>query len=256
MSFVITTYVPDGIVMAADSRMTALAQGTAPDGQALPDVNIVISDHCDKIFFLENQGIGISAFGDPMLGGKPVSHAIRLFEEEANNPGDGIMDVVNNLMSFMSSRYPNANTSFHVAGYAMENGVSVPHVYHCQISQNIIKRLNLNDRNGEINYGTSWGGQGDVMARLINARALMPTNGPKKDDKIPMAELPNFPIRWDIMPLIDAIDFTELAVDITIQMQRFQMRPQDVGGAIDMLLLTPKGADWLYKKQFTAHDRD
>lgn len=255
MAFVITTYVPEGIVMAADSRLSIRGQITA-NGQESQEMDMLVSDHNDNLFFLDNQGIGISAYGEPLLGNKPVAHAIRLFEEEANNSGDGIMDVVNNFMSFMSSRYPTANTSFHVAGYALENGVSVPHVYHCQISQNIIQRLNLSDRNGEVTYGASWGGQGDVMARLLNAKALMPTGAPPKDGKIPMSELPAYPVMWEIMPLIDAIDFSELAVDITIQMQRFQMRPKACGGAIDMLLLTPKGSDWLYKKQFTAHDRD
>jgi len=250
MSFVITTYVPEGIVMAADSRQ--IARGKSGD---MPEVEIVVSDNCDKLFFLENQGVGISAFGDTIMDGKPISYAIRLFEEEANNQGDGIMDVVSNLMRFMSSRYPKANTSFHVAGYALENGISVPHVYHCQVSHNIIQRLNTNERTGDITYGTSWGGQGDVMSRLLQSRALIPSGQADKEGKPVMTELPNYAIGWDVMPLIDAIDFCETAVDITASMQRFQMRSKNVGGPIDVLLLTPKGSDWIERKQFAYNDR-
>lgn len=251
MSFVITTYVPEGIVMAADSRQTARGKGGD-----LPEIEIVVSDNCDKLFFLENQGIGISAFGDTIMDGKPVSHAIRLFEEEANDQGDGIMDVVSKFMRFMSSRYPKANTSFHVAGYALENGISVPHVYHCQISRNIIQRLNVNDRTGDVTYGASWGGQGDIMSRLLGSKALLPSGAPGKDGKTPMTELPSYGIGWEVMPLLDAIDFCETAVDITASMQRFQMRPKNVGGPVDVLVLTPKGSDWIEKKQFAYNDRD
>ena len=247
MSFVITTYVPEGIVMASDSRQCARAQGRGPNGEQLPEVDMVTSDNCDKLFFLENQGVGLSVFGETVLGNKPIGYALRLFEEEANNPGDGVMEVVDNLMSFMSQRYPKANTSFHVAGYALENGVSIPHVYHCQVSHNIIQRLNT-DQAGEIIYGTAWGGQGDIMARLINAKAsTQGKNGP--------VEIPTHPIIWEAMPIIDAVDFSEMAVDITAQMERFQMRPKTTGGPIDLLLLTPHGADWVYRKQYADSER-
>lgn len=251
MSFVITTYVTEGIVMAADSRQTIRGRGQA-NGQPVTEVEMVTSDNCDKLFFLENQGVGISVFGETIIDNKPVAHAIRLFEEECSRPGDGIMEVVDNLMRYMSSKHPSANTSFHVAGYALENGVSVPHVYHCQVSHNIIRRLNTDQRSGSLIYGTAWGGQGDIMARLLQARASVP-NPAKPEETI---ELPSYPIIWETMPVIDAIDFSEMAVDITSQMERFEMRPKTSGGPIDVLLLTPQGSDWIYRKQYADTGRD
>ena len=45
MSLVITTYVPEGIVMASDSRQSITIGGKTPDGKELPKVDTVNSDN-------------------------------------------------------------------------------------------------------------------------------------------------------------------------------------------------------------------
>jgi len=50
MSLVITTYVPEGIVMASDSRRSITIEGKAPDGKDLPKIDTVSSDNAYKTY--------------------------------------------------------------------------------------------------------------------------------------------------------------------------------------------------------------
>ena len=241
MSFIITTYVPEGIVMAADSRQTASLEGSTPDGKKLPKFDTVTSDNCYKLFFLEEQCISIGVFGETIFGGKPVEHAVRLFTEEYNNPEDDILDVVEKLMRYFSARYPNADTAFHLAGYKTNKKVSVPYVYHCQVSRNEIKRINVKPNTDEVLYGAAWGGQGDIIARLIQPGIQVQGNPPNQN-------FPNPPILWDSLSVQDAIDFSQFSVWTTMQAIRFQARPKIVGGPIDILLISPQGGGWIKRK--------
>ena len=50
MSLVITTYVPEGIVMALNSRRSITIEGKAPDGKDLPKIDTVSSDNAYKTY--------------------------------------------------------------------------------------------------------------------------------------------------------------------------------------------------------------
>jgi hypothetical protein len=245
MSFIITTYTPEGVVMASDSRQTATIEATRPDGQKLPKFETVTSDNCYKLFLFEEQNIAVGVFGETILGGTPVEHSVRLFLEEYNDPEDDILDVVEKMMRYFSARYPQADTAFHMAGYKLEGKISVPYVYHCQVSRNEIKRVNVRPGTDQVIYGAAWGGQGDVIARLIQP-GLTVSSGPGGQ------EVPNAPVLWEAMSIQDAIDFSEFAVWTTTQIVRFQARPKNVGGAIDVLLITPRGSGWIRRKDFVT----
>jgi len=51
------------------------------------------------------------------------------------------------------------------------------------------------------------------------------------------------------MPLQDAVDFSIFAIRTTIDAIRFQARPKNVGGPIDVLVITPDGAEWIQRKE-------
>ena len=59
------------------------------------------------------------------------------------------------------------------------------------------------------------------------------------------------PIVWDAMTLQDAIDFSIYAIRTTIDTMRFQARPKNVGGDIDVLLLTHnRKSGWIQRKEY------
>jgi hypothetical protein len=235
MSFVITVYVPTGIVMASDSRQSITIEAKAPDGTPLPRIETVSSDFVYKTFLLEKQQVGINSYGDTLLGKTTIDSHIRRFSEEMVDDKDDVTIVADKLIKFFRRDFPKADTSFHVAGFKKKDRKSIPHVFRCHIGKNTIERSNTAPKTDNIIYGASWGGQADVISSL-----LQPTPG-----------RPKAPIIWDAMTIQDAIDFAIYAVRTTIDTMRFQARSKNVGGPVDVLLITPdEPARWIQRKQF------
>jgi len=82
MSLVIKTYVPEGIVLAGDSRLTL--------NWSLPEIKnpnkeysylITASDNNNKVFQIKNK-FGLATFGVADINGIPISGYINQFIEE------------------------------------------------------------------------------------------------------------------------------------------------------------------------------
>ena len=242
MSFVITVYVPEGIIMASDSRQSVTITRGSPHEEKLPPVQALASDFTYKLFLLKEQRVGISTYGETLLGGMQMENHIKRLEEERLKGSDTVDKVANELATYFGEKFVEPNTTFHIAGFKKEGMVSVPHVYVCNIGKHRMERVNLDVKANRLNYGCSWGGETDVISLILRSCQIL---GP--DDKPSPAR--SFPVLWDSMNLQDAIDFAIYAVRTTIDTIRFQARPKTVGGEIDVLLLAPEGCDWLQRKQ-------
>lgn len=113
----------------------------------------------------------------------------------------------------------------------------------CQVSRREIRRLNTKSGTDEVIYGASWGGQGDVIAGILGSKQITAPNGKVKPSI-------TAPVVWDTMPIQDAIDFAIYTVRTTIDTIRFQARPKNVGGPIDVLLFTPDKVTWIQRKEY------
>ena len=245
MSFVITVYVPEAIVMASDSRQSITIAGQTPDGKKLPPVETIASDFTYKTFFLKKQRVGISAYGNSLLGKVQMESHIKRLEEEKLDDSDAVDKVADKLISYFKERFPDADTAFHIAGFKKEKGVSIPYVYACHIGRNERNRVNFNPGNNQVTYGCSWGGQSDIISTILKPYQILgPDNKP-----IPA---PHIPIIYDSMNVQDAIDFTVYAVRTTIDTIKFQARAKNVGGSIDVLLLMPEEDKWMQRKELHA----
>jgi hypothetical protein len=253
MSLVIVTYVPEGIVMASDSRQTITIEGKNPEGVDLPRIETINSDNVYKTYLLSRRDkegkplfeVGVSSFGQDLLGGIPTASHMKSFVEEELTDTDSVATVPKKLVDFFRKGFPNSDTGFHVAGYKKQGKVSVPYVYACHVGRNIFNdRRNLKP-DGGVMYGATWSGQADVISGI-----LQPSLFPGSDGKPVTMEKP--PIFWDAMALQDAIDFSIFAIRTTIDAIRFQGRPKNVGGAIDVLVVTPDGASWIQRKELRA----
>ena len=241
MSFVITVHIPEAIIMASDSRQSVQIEEKVQGVTSLGRTNIILSDFVYKIFRLSYQQIGIGIFGEALLGKISTESHIKRFSEEDLDEEDDVVSVPRKLLDYFQKRFPNADSAFHVAGFRKEGKTSIPYVFHCQVSRDEIIRLNVNPENQEIIYGSSWGGQGDIMASLLQPnQVLLPDGRTEKMNKPP--------ILWDAMSVQDAIDFSIYAVRTTIDTMRFQARPKNVGGTIDVLLLTLEESRWIQRK--------
>lgn len=249
MSLVIATYVPEGIVMASDSRQSITLEGKTPDGKDLPKIETVNSDNVYKTYLIARKDkndkpifeIGISSFGQDLLGGIPTASHIKRFTEEILTDEDDITTIPAKLIDFFKKSFPMADTGFHVAGYKKENKISVPYIFNCHVSKNILERRNEKpDKN--LAYGATWSGQIDVLAGILQPSLL-----PGQDGKA--LAMPKPPIIWDAMALQDAVDFSTYAIRTTIDTIRFQARSKNVGGPIDVLVITPDGTKWAQRKE-------
>lgn len=249
MSLVITTYVPEGIVMASDSRQSITLEGKTPDGKDLPKIDTVNSDNVSKTYLISKKNkdnkpifeVGVCSFGQDLLGGIPTASHIKRFTEEVLLDEDDVTTIPKKLVDFFYKLFPSADTGFHVAGYKKENNISVPYIFYCHVSRDKIERRNEKpDKN--LAYGATWSGQIDVLAGI-----LQPSLMPVQEGKALAMQKP--PIIWDAMALQDAIDFSTYAIRTTIDTIRFQARPKNVGGPIDVLVITPDEAKWIQKKE-------
>ena len=241
MSLVISTYVPEGIVMASDSRQSINIKGKTPRGRDFK-VETVNSDTVTKTFLLKKQKVGISSFGKDLLGGVPIASHIKRFSEEILTNEDDVESVARKIIKFMIKEFKKVDTGFHICGYKKENKISIPYVFSCNVGRKEIARKNIK-KDGSLSYGATWSGQGDIISGLIIPVVIKDKQGNKKVIK------PVAPIAWGAMPLQDAIDFSIFAIRTTIDTIRFQARPKNVGGPIDVLVLTPDFTKWIQKKE-------
>lgn len=221
MSIMCSVYVPEGIVMAADSRMTGNIMVKTPDGKTQQQGMFSISDNAQKVFLLSKVQVGISSCGAAVLENKTISDYLRIFEIEEVSKKDTVTDVAKKLQAYAYKHFPHVN--FFVCGYDEDE----PFVYDVGKE---LKRINMD--NGNIRYASSWSGEQLAITKLLNSQ-------------------PPTPINHNLMPLKDAVDFAEFLIDVTIKLQRFETKPKTCGGDIDILVLTKDEAFWhrhkLYK---------
>lgn len=220
MSVMCTVYVPEGIIMAADSRMMGNIMVKTQDGKTQQQGMFSISDNAQKVFLLSKVKVGISSCGMAILENKTISDFLRIFEIKEVSKKDSVTDVAKKLQAYAYKFFPHVN--FFVCGYEEEE----PFVFDVGKE---LKRINM--ENGNIRYASSWSGEQLAITKLLNSQ-------------------PPTPINHNMMPLKDAVDFAEFLIDVTIKLQRFEMKPKTCGGDIDVLVLTKDDAFWHKHKLF------
>lgn len=237
MSFIITVYTNEGIIMASDSRTTYTNTNRLPDGTVERGIGIQITDSTYKTFICNNR-VGISTCGAATIKGAPIAGHIERFIANNLDDDSSVEDVAQSAVEYFSSIAPSIGTNFIVAGYNKDD--SLPHISRVYIStKNVFPIQNTNIP------GAIWDGETDVLQRLIKEAAL------KKEDGA-YSDLASYPIAFNFFTLQDAIDFAEYAVDVTIKTMFFQTRVKTVGGPIDILAIKPSGAFWVQRKELHA----
>ncbi|HLB26963.1 MAG TPA: hypothetical protein VJN32_04885 [Dehalococcoidia bacterium] len=231
VSLVVTVYVPSGIVMAGDSRMTVLrTEEKEEDGKKLRiQQQIVLSDNAYKVVALTSIGVGISVYDAGVINNEPVDSHVHRFEEEAITPEDDAASCAEKFLAYFKTNHPSVPIGFHVAGYKLEGRASTPFVFvgHTTKQEASVNRVNVNAQ-GKVQYGILRSGDIQVVNRLIEK-----------------TQLPLFAA----MPLQDAVDYAVHLIRTTIDTMRFEPRFPGVGGAIDVLAVTPAGMRWVQRKE-------
>jgi len=230
MSLVVTVYVPSGIVMAADSRMTVLRSEDRVEGEQKTRVQqqIVLSDNAYKVVELRSIGVGVSVYDAGVINNQPVDSHVHRFEEEEITPEDDVISAGDKFLRYFQSNFPNVNVGFHIAGYRPEDRTRVPYVFVGHTTREPgVRRVNVSQE-GQVQYGILRSGDILVVNRLID------------QDHLPL---------FAAMPLQDAVDYAAHLIRATIETMRFEPRFPSVGGPIDVLVVTPAEMRWVQRKE-------
>ena len=197
------------------------------------------SDSVNKLFLAPNQ-VGIATFGAADIQGVPIAGYVDAFIQEKLEETTSVEDVPSLLLAYFRALPVPPATHFHVAGYKDQSGRRVQHIWEVNIVGDSTRRVNQPDQ-----QGASWGGEVDVLSRLINPLFL-------RDPQGNYQALPSHQIPWQFFTLQDAIDFAAFGMRATIESMRFQTRAKSVGGSVDILVLRPTSSDWIARKQLRA----
>lgn len=240
MSFIITIYLKEGIVMASDSRTTFTTQETVPARQegeptvAIRHCGVHSSDTNYKTFVTANN-VGISTCGDASINGQPITGYIESFIREYNSAD--VDTIANSILSYFNKIAPALDSIFIIAGYQ-----------YLRENQYMQKVFVVSTKTGNVQsldttvQGVQWSGESDVLVRLIKPLAVKTEGGEYSD-------LPQYDIPFNYFTLQDAIEFAEYATRTTIDTMRFQQRLKTVGGPIDILVLKPNSYQWIAHKE-------
>lgn len=243
MSFIVTVNVREGIVMAADSRLSFNSQqNVGPNITNL--VAVGQSDSNQKIFVTDN-GVGISTVGEADINGVPIAGFIEQFIFQVVSENKWSPDTIAlKIIDYFNSQAKVPDTQFHISGYNKDKNEQ--EVINVNVKTKEKTKLNKKDQ-----FGIAWAGEGDVIARLLSPSAEIDQANGNKIKKV----YPNIPIPFHFFTLQDAIDFSVYALRTTIDTIRFQPRPKSVGGPIDVLVIKPNIAKWIKKKELNIEEK-
>ena len=233
MSFLIAVHINEGIVLASDRRTTYTNTQVVGD-KVIQRIGIHTTNSTDKTFLCPN-GAGISTCGDASLLGKPITGFIQEMIRTKVGKECQAESMPQIIIDFFNSLPVVPDTNFIVAGYD-STGLG---------KKQLLYKLNVKTKNIEAidttGQGATWDGETYTLTRLIKNVAIKTNEGNYLD-------LPFEDILWEYFTLQDAIDFARYAVETTIQTMRFKNVVETVGGAVDILVITPDETKWLQKE--------
>jgi hypothetical protein len=205
MTIISVVCVPEGMAMAADSRLI----GSYTRSNGVVD-RFNFTDNAQKLFLIRKKTLGVSFCGDAFIEGKPIAELLRLFDLSQIQPSDKVPEVAAKLRDYLLDGYGEYNIGFYLAGYDDD----MPYVF--LVTKEKITRKNFSEHNQMITYSANWHGEIRPISRLLNET----------------------PLNFQLMPLKDAIDLAEFIVESTIKYLRFADGISTCGGPIDSLVIT------------------
>ena len=226
MSLIVSLKVSDGIVMAADSRVSMQVR-KEDDLRGVMGI-CHYSDTFHKLFVAKN-GVGISFCGEMAIEKGNLSYLLEAFLEEKVSADLTVKETAEALLCYMKSLPKIPASIFHVCGYDED----IPVFYRVLPKKDMVEDL--------AERPLVWDGEGDILARILSPVVMRTPDGKT-------APLPDHPLALNLFTLQDAVDFADYAIRTTIEAMRFQLRAKTVGGSVDLLVLRPDGPCWIRQK--------
>lgn len=270
MTICVSVRIPEGIVLAADSMVSLVGTRDTPQGQQTGVFQTF--EFANKVTQFKDYPIGVMSWGTASISDRSIQSLIMECEHDylslEKNESYTVKEIADKLLKELKAKYEatyptsgqQPSLGLYIGGYSSQQFFSDQYQYEFPRSSDWeIVRQNKPD--GSPSFGADWFGQTDALRRLIkgyNAKALeeLVKRGVDKtiiqkwiDDNV--AELP---LIFDGMPIQDAVDFANYAVQVTIGCFRFAAGPPLCGGNIDIAVITPAAFHWAQRKQWSVKE--
>jgi hypothetical protein len=256
---------PEGIVLAADSRLTLATVNAAQE-------KIQVSfDNATKLLSFQQgnkpRPVGVVTYGQAGMGTRTAASFVPEFESEIGDKPLGIEEFAGRLADFYQKQwqlvvpatYSGPAMTFVVGGYDERDAYGK--VFMIEIPRKP-KPLELNKGT---NFGITWGGQTDHMDRLLRgydrslpelvAKALSLPPAKRKELEDAIAPL-QMPLPLPAMPLQDCVDLAVFFIRTTITAQSLTIGTHGVGGPIDVATVTrSRGLEFIQRKRIRVDNR-
>jgi hypothetical protein len=255
MSLVVNVISPEGIILAADSRLTITHQLTQ-------DVFIPNSfDTATKLLSFDkpHNYVAAATFGASTIGQRPAHSFIREFQATLPNRRITVKQFSKKLLVFYKQKWSEASIpegidelNFYIAGF--DEGEVYGESYSVAIPsdtqpQKLIEKEKFN---------VAWGGQNQVVQRVVNGidPELQATivSEPSFDEatKSKLVEILqggglNFPVNF--YTLQDCIELARFLINTTTVGQNLSLGIRGVGGEVDVACITTQGGFTFVKKK-------
>ena len=274
MSLGIAIKGPEGLVLAADSRVTLFTQ-MPPIAAGQPPMLITSTfDHATKLLRVQSEihkhfaavTFGAGAIGQ--ISPRTARSFMPEFEQELPEEKMTVAKFAKELSDFFLSQWneakmptnlpPENDMFFYVGGY--DGDEPYGKIYSFSVPSAIEPVLTM----AEGAFGAVWGGQREITDRLIQGfdprvpgfvEDILAIPAPQRNTRVLNDQLKartGASIPWQFLPLQDCVDLAMLLVRTTISYQRFTVGIRAVGGAIDVATITREGVNEIQTKQISG----
>lgn len=263
MSLGVAILGPEGVVLAADSRITLTAE--RPDAPPLP-VNF---DTATKLlsFSEPHNYVGAVTYGTAVIGLRSAHSLVPEFElqleaedrlpveEFASRLGEFFLDQWRRVIP---EDYDGPSMMFIVGGF--DRQAAYGRVFLVDIPNN----PEPVERNpGETEFGMTWGGQLQIASRIIHGYDPMVLPMVQQElglDEEHVQRLRNafrdnleFSIPYQVLPLQDCVNLATFMIRSTISAQNLAVGVRGVGGPIDIAVIRrTTGLQYVKRKSIDA----
>lgn len=250
---------PEGIVLAADSRVTLMATAQQQSPQvvptsAAPQVQIPVTyDNATKLLRVQGQDhVGAVTYGVGAIGvaSPRTAHSyVPEFEASLGHERLSVHDFAVKLSEFFLGRWnaempknnpPGNDMIFLVGGY--DDDEAYGHVYDFFIPTRPVPQEQQKD-----SFGMVWGGQREYTDRLIQGfdervpllvQQKLGLNDQQRNELRNHLRQLQAPIPYPFLPLQDCVDLAVFLIRTTIKLHTWIVDVRGVGGAIDVATIT------------------
>ena len=266
MSLGVVVKGPEGIVLAADTRVTLNVQG--PNQQAPLLINF---DNATKLlsFGEPHQWVGAVTYGDATIGRRTAHSFVPELEPKLGATRLSVLEYAKCLSEFFLDRWRSANTPHEVPPNGGMNfivgGYNVDSPYGEVFLFNIPRSPEPEPRNEGTTFGMTWGGQLEIASRLIHGYdpgllQLIQSDFEVSRERVEefrrsVAPSLEYRIPYDVLPLQDCIDLAAFLIRTTISAQNLAIAVRGVGGSIEVAAITRMdGLKWIQKKDLHGEE--